>query len=794
MTPIRLTVVQTHPVQYFAPWFRYITAQCPEIALTVLYASRPTPEQQGTGFGRAFEWDTALFDGYNWTVVRDGGDGDDFASARYRGLDVRGIGRALDATKPDVILVPGWHSVTLVRAIAWARLRGIPVVYRGDSNDDTAPAAWRRPLWHLKTRVLLSAFSGFLAVGRKSRAYLTSHGADPSRVFASPHAVDNEGFAAQAAPHLADSVRAAVRAKLGAGPRDVVVLFAGKLEPRKRPLDAVGAVAALGPDAMLAVAGSGPLDRAMRDDAARRGVRLAPLGFVNQSGLGEVYAAADCLVLPSEFDETWGLVVNEAMATGLPAVVSDRVGCAPDLVVAGETGEVHRAGDVTDLAAALERVRSRGGRTAMGEACRTRAARCGFAAASTGLVAACQSLAGGGDGVRVILCGGGMVIVSGLERMTFEVLRVVRRHGGAVHCIVNGWQNERIVEIAEQIGASWSTGFYGYPFMRPRTPRQAWHNLSDLVRTSAGLARAAWRFAPTHVLLPEHVAVLRNAPSLAVLRGLGVTVVFRMAMAPEQGRLQKLLWRHALSPFVTRFVPISHFSQRRLRERGIPDRKMTLIRNALSRRCVAPGADADVVRLARSRRTILAVGQILPFKGTHLFVEAILQLRTEGFDVQGIVLGQLPTWPAEMVEYFAAMQRRVTEAGAEQDVHFVGIRENVPEIMKASYLLATPVLGDEAFGSVSLEARSVGLPVVTFASGGLLEQVEHGRTGYVCETSDLSGLLAGLRYYLSDPAARDAASANNLADAAAPGNDCTAQEFERRWRTIFAPPAPALLP
>src|SRR5262249_30378128 len=157
---------------------------------------------------------------------------------------------------------------------------------------------------------------------------------------------------------------------------------------KKRPLDAVRAVAAMGPRAVLVIAGSGRLEGEVCAEATRLGVRHAPLGFVNQRQLGPVYAAADCLVLPSAHDETWGLVVNEAMATGLPAVVTDRVGCAPDLVVPGETGEVCRADDPADLAQALERVRARGARETMALACRARVARHTFAAATTGLLAA----------------------------------------------------------------------------------------------------------------------------------------------------------------------------------------------------------------------------------------------------------------------------------------------------------------------------------------------------------------------------------------------------------------------
>jgi glycosyltransferase involved in cell wall biosynthesis len=788
MTPIRLTIVQTHPVQYEAPWFRRIAADCPEIDLTVLYAARPTPVQQGTGFGHAFEWDANLLDGYRNRVVRESHPDDEFSTGRFRGLDVEEIGEAVRASEPDVVLVPGWHSITMARAIFAARRAGIPVLYRGDSNNLAAPAGWRRLAWHAKTRALLAQYSGYLSVGSLSREYLLAHGVSPMRVFASGHAVDNECFAAGAAPHLTEAGRIAARADCAARPGEFLVLFAGKVEAQKRPMDAVRAVASMGPNVVLAIAGSGPLDRDICTEASGLGVRIARLGFVNQSRLAAVYAAADCLVLPSAH-ESWGLVVNEAMATGLPAVVTDRVGCAPDLVIPGETGEVYRAGEPADLAQALERVRSRGGRETMGPACRARVARHSFAAATTGLMAACQSVVvRETPATRIVACCGGMVMVSGLERMTFEVMGVARRRGAAVHCILNSWENHRIVELAERIGASWSTGFYWYPFSsRPRTLLQVLQLLWDTVRTSAGLARVAIAFRPTHVLTPDYAAVLRNAPVLAVLKLLGVRVVFRIANAPERGRIHEVLWRHVLPPFVTKFVPNSRFSYGRLQETGVPEKKLTLIRNALSRRHLTTNADEDVVCLARSRPTILAVGQIAPFKGTHLLVEAMLELLAEGFDTQAIVVGALPQWPPELVEYTASLREQVAAAGASDRVQFVGNRENVLEIMKASYVLAAPITQEETFGNVALEARSVGLPVVTFARGGLTELVVHRRTGYLCETADLPGLLAGLRYFLEQPERRTVASAGSIDVSSEPDNDCTTPEFERRWWAMFAP-------
>lgn len=380
------------------------------------------------------------------------------------------------------------------------------------------------------------------------------------------------------------------------------------------------------------------------------------------------------------------------------------------------------------------------------------------------------------------------MIVSGLERMTFEVLRVVRANGGSVHCILNSWENERIVELAERIGASWSTGFYLYSFAsRPRTIGQAVPMFWDVLRTSAHLMRAASRFRPTHVLAPEHITVIRNAPALAMLRVLGVPVVFRLATAPERGRVQELLWKYALPPFVTKFVPNSRFSYRRLTESGVPAGRIALIRNAVSRRAQSSKADEAVVSLAGSRRTILVVGQIAPFKGTHLAVDAVLRLLDEGFDIQLIVLGDVPTWPPELVEYTDRMRQRVSSRGADARVHFVGRRENVLAIMKASYVLAAPILQEETFGNVVLEARHVGLPVVTFARGGLPELVDHVHTGFVCSTPDLDGLLDGLRYFLSNADRRAAASENSLAAAVAAGNDCTPPEFERRWWAMFAP-------
>jgi glycosyltransferase involved in cell wall biosynthesis len=793
--PIRLTAVLTHPVQYYAPWFRYIAAHCPEIDLTVLYAAQPTSEQQGVGFGRSFQWDVPLTDGYRCRILRSMRPGESVDSNRFWGLDVPEIGAAIRESRPDVVLIPGWHSITLLRALWACRRQGVPVLYRGDTNLGTRPLGWRRSLWKLRTRALLRAFDGYLSVGQRAREYLRRFGGRGSRIWQAPHCVDNEFFARAASPHQSSAGRAAARAAWGIRPDEFVVLFVGKLERAKRPLDLIRGAACMEPRPRLLVVGGGKLDDECRAEARRLGVDAVWAGFLNQSELGRAYAAADCLALPGS--ESWGLVVNEAFATGLPCVVSDRVGCAVDLVTPGQTGEMFPAGDVHALGAALERVRerSRAGKE-WATACRQRAADHSLERASDGLLEACRELRAlpsrardsgrGSPTPRVLACCGGMVIVAGLERMTFEVLRVLRGRGAEVHCIVNTWENHRIVALAGEIGATWSTGYYWYRFDRHTRNPLKWLQVAwDITRTSLGLLKDAWRFRPTHVLVPDFGAALRNGPGLLVLRALGVPTVLRAANHPDQGAFYRRIWGKVLPRVVTRFVANSEFSADRMQAAGVPPRRIVRIANTVSCRTILPGTDADVLALVRARRTILAVGQIAPFKGTHLLVEAALALLDEGADIQAVVVGRHPAWPPALWHYFRGLEERVWAAGASGRVHFVGERENVLEIMRGAYVLAAPIVQEETFGNVVLEARSVGLPVVATAMGGLPELVEHGVTGYLCPEPTTEALLDGLRYFLSDSHRRDKAAAAALAMSERPEDPYARAEFERRWWDLF---------
>lgn len=777
MKPFRLTVALTHPVQYFSPWFRWLAAHCPEIDLEVIYAVAPTAEQQGTGFGRGFAWDVPLTEGYRATVIRPGQAGDELGTGSYRGLDVPELAARVIAGKPDAVLVPGWYSVTLTRVITACRRAGIPLIYRGDSTLAVAHRGLTRMAWRIATAWRLARYSSFLAVGSQARRYLLAHGVPGTAIFASPHCLDFESFARAAEPFREPSARAEARRALGLDGEDFVVLFAGKLAPIKRPGDLVAAVARLAPGAVLAVAGGGELAGELRALAERSGVRLIDLGFVNQSGLPRVYAAADVLALPSE-SETWGFAAHEALAAGTPVVVTETVGLAPDLV-RGDSGVVVPVGDVPALAAGLERVRSG---LIEGDfspaACRRAVAGNSFGAATRGLVAALERLARPAQ--RILALASGMVVPGGLERQTFAVLRSRRTDGATVHGILNDWENGAIVPLVEEIGASWSTARYRVALDRRAKNPLAWLRMAADV---AGAQREAWRaataFRPSSVLVSDELAVVRHGLVLGALRAAGVPVVLRVGNAPTAGRLVGFLWRRVLPRLVSRAVANSEFGRRRLAEVGFPAERTGLVFNSLSPRPPASLADPLVER-CRLRPTILVVGQIAPWKGTDLALAALERLAGEVPGLQLVIVGRWPDWPEDLVAWANQLRAR-----AGDNVVFAGPREDVPELMAAATVLAAPIVQEETFGNVVLEARNAGLPAVVFARGGLPELVVHRETGWICEAADLDGLLAGLRFFLEHPEERTRAATAARTRAARPDDPYRPEAFAAGWRKFL---------
>jgi glycosyltransferase involved in cell wall biosynthesis len=255
--------------------------------------------------------------------------------------------------RPRVVVVSGWADETSLLTAAACRLLRIPYVLGGESWELTGRSGVALALRRALLRAVMSGARAWLPCGSRARDHFVRLGADTARCHLFPTAPDAERWA-----RVADELRAlrpAPRERLGL-PRDGVVAFVGRLVEDKAPdvlLDAFALLRGRRPGTRLVMVGEGPLRTSLEAHPVAPHVDWK--GFLQQRDVALVLAASDVLVLPSRY-ETWGAVATEAMACGLPVVLSDRVGSAPDLLGAGGPGSVAPAGDAHALAAAVEAV------------------------------------------------------------------------------------------------------------------------------------------------------------------------------------------------------------------------------------------------------------------------------------------------------------------------------------------------------------------------------------------------------------------------------------------------------
>jgi glycosyltransferase involved in cell wall biosynthesis len=350
--PIRVAVVSPEPTPYRSPLFDRV-AERSEIDLTVIYAARTVARR---------DWEVeprhrAVFlAGIRVPGVR--------RLLRHDYPITPGVVRALSRAQPQVVVVSGWSTFASQAAYAWCRLRRVPYVLLVSSHDAGARAGWRRAVRRLVVPRIVRGASGWLALGSLSRASLVANGAraDGIRVFANTIDVDAWIARADELRHR----RAELRAAHGLEEDDVGVLSVARLAPEKGIETLIRAVAAASDRRLrLLVAGSGPERDRFERLAHDLGVRLALLGELSHDRLPETYVAADVFALLSSW-EPWGVVVNEAAACGLPLLLSDQVGAAPDLLHNGDNGALVATGDVDAAAGALDRLSDSASRVAAG--------------------------------------------------------------------------------------------------------------------------------------------------------------------------------------------------------------------------------------------------------------------------------------------------------------------------------------------------------------------------------------------------------------------------------------------
>ena len=349
MSRQRLIILSTHPIQYHTPWFRALAAD-PVLDFQVWFCHQASPDEQAdAGFGVSFDWDRPLLDGYEYRFLQNVSNEPTVNS--YAGLDTPEVVALIQNEKPDAVLVNGWHYKGAWQAMRTCWQTETPLMVRSDSHLRTKRSAAKRLAKWPYYRWFIPKLDACLAVGSWSRDYFLHYGACAERVFTVPHVIDSEFY--RTTCQTLKPQRQTLRTRYGFESDEVVFLFAGKFIEKKRPMDFIRSIEIARASERRVVGlmvGDGELKAQCEDYARSKTLPITFTGFLNQTRITESYVAADALVLPSDGGETWGLVVNEAMTCGLPALVSDHVGCGSDLIAPNRCGYVFPLGDVERLA------------------------------------------------------------------------------------------------------------------------------------------------------------------------------------------------------------------------------------------------------------------------------------------------------------------------------------------------------------------------------------------------------------------------------------------------------------
>ncbi|MBI1883164.1 MAG: glycosyltransferase family 4 protein [Chlamydiae bacterium] len=348
----RLGILLTHPIQYYVPWFRHLAGR---MDIEVFYMHRQDAKgQAAAGFGVEFTWDLPLLEGYSSRWLKNIAKQPTLRS--FWGCDVPEISQIVDKEKFDAFLIFGWNYKGSQQAIRACWRKNIPVLMRGDSHLKT-----KRPLWISLPKYPVYKFFlpklFHLYVGQRNKEYLMHYGVPEKRLFFVPHFIDNTFFS-RAIEDKNPSIK--IRRDLGIPEDAFVYLFVGKFISKKRPEDFIRACLQLfssEKNVHAILVGDGPLRQPLQDLVQSYSNKIHFARFRNQTEMPHFYAASNALVLPSDAGETWGLVVNEAFACGIPAIVSDAVGCAPDMIEEEKTGCTFPLGNAKSLAERMSALR-----------------------------------------------------------------------------------------------------------------------------------------------------------------------------------------------------------------------------------------------------------------------------------------------------------------------------------------------------------------------------------------------------------------------------------------------------
>ena len=336
---MKILIFATHPIQYQVPIYRELSKH---LDLIVVYLLKQTKKGQAdAGFGVEFEWDVPLTEGYEFEYLNNLSKTP--SSSVYNGivLDKKVLAGLFDREKPDAVVIHGWFPKGMKQIINYTYRNNIPSFCRGDSTLFMTNSPIKKWAKEIYIRTILRKINYFLYVGIENKKYYQHYRIQENRLFPAFHCINTPFFQEQF-----------LNKKEANNSSVIHIGFAGKFIEKKQPLLLLEAVnqSKYKSIIQLLFIGDGPLRNDIESFTIEHQLKTLITGFLNQSEIVQKgYHLIDVLVLPSNQNETWGLVVNEVMTGGMPCIVSNRVGCHSDLIEEGKTGYVFESNSTESL-------------------------------------------------------------------------------------------------------------------------------------------------------------------------------------------------------------------------------------------------------------------------------------------------------------------------------------------------------------------------------------------------------------------------------------------------------------